>query len=320
VFKYLVVTAITGLFVIMAISPIVISEDIPYYYDWYNETPRLYFNCNQTVVYVNNNETGEAYVTHGPTGYESSLIFARENFHQSSNFSYGYFGGFIKIYNNKSLIISINDVKDRFFYPDIESEIYLQIQPIYSSGSIDIQLRSDGDGDGVFEYIVDFARTEIQYELLLKPSSFTGVPKDMSNGTIEFEILPTVESSNNISILGGPEGGSWIQVPFDKDTDSDGIGDYSDPDDDGDGCPDSEDYYPKNSKEWKDDDHDWIPDNRDQDDNNNGIPDVYDLPLAMLIISIPIILPIVVLYLNRRDKAIENKKNQDNPPNKLQNQ
>jgi len=54
------------------------------------------------------------------------------------------------------------------------------------------------------------------------------------------------------------------------DTDSDGIGDNADFDDDGDGYNDSVDEFPLNEREWIDTDGDGIGDNSDSDDDGDG--------------------------------------------------
>ena len=58
-----------------------------------------------------------------------------------------------------------------------------------------------------------------------------------------------------------------------KDTDGDGIGDNADWDSDNDGIPDSKDAFPFDPTEWKDTDGDGIGDNKDTDKNNDGFPD-----------------------------------------------
>ena len=58
-----------------------------------------------------------------------------------------------------------------------------------------------------------------------------------------------------------------------KDTDGDGIGDNADWDSDNDGIPDSKDAFPFDPTEWKDTDGDGIGDNKDSDKNNDGFPD-----------------------------------------------
>ena len=61
------------------------------------------------------------------------------------------------------------------------------------------------------------------------------------------------------------------------DTDSDGIMDCYDPDDDDDGKLDEDDDFPKDPNEWLDTDGDGTGDNEDPDDDNDGMPDVWEI-------------------------------------------
>ena len=61
-----------------------------------------------------------------------------------------------------------------------------------------------------------------------------------------------------------------------KDFDRDQLPDCTDPDDDNDGCPDTEDAFPLDPKECKDTDGDGIGDNADWDSDNDGVPDSKD--------------------------------------------
>jgi hypothetical protein len=84
-------------------------------------------------------------------------------------------------------------------------------------------------------------------------------------------IVPWDEKGDN------PDNNKVVKSVFvDIDTDRDGIGNRSDPDDDNDGIPDSVDAFPLNPKESKDTDHDGIGDNADPDDDNDGVPDIQD--------------------------------------------
>ena len=60
------------------------------------------------------------------------------------------------------------------------------------------------------------------------------------------------------------------------DRDGDGVGDWADEDDDGDGVVDTADAFPLRPQEWSDADRDGIGDNNDVDDDNDGIPDEHD--------------------------------------------
>ncbi|MBM4249772.1 MAG: hypothetical protein FJ149_10160 [Euryarchaeota archaeon] len=71
-------------------------------------------------------------------------------------------------------------------------------------------------------------------------------------------------------------GASTVSIVCDRDTDSDGIGDLADWDDDGDGYVDGQDAFPLNGAEWLDTDGDGTGNNADTDDDNDGILDVND--------------------------------------------
>ena len=66
------------------------------------------------------------------------------------------------------------------------------------------------------------------------------------------------------------------------DSDSDGIYNLLDNDDDGDGVPDQDDAMPFNPDESTDFDLDNIGDNQDDDDDNDGIPDTSDTTLRII--------------------------------------
>jgi len=68
-----------------------------------------------------------------------------------------------------------------------------------------------------------------------------------------------------------------IRFNLDIDTDSDGIPNKRDFDDDDDGVDDIHDMFPLDQKEWIDSDNDGVGDNADQDDDNDGITDERDL-------------------------------------------
>jgi parallel beta-helix repeat protein len=60
------------------------------------------------------------------------------------------------------------------------------------------------------------------------------------------------------------------------DSDYDGLPDFNDTDDDGDGVPDTEDAFPLDPTEWLDTDGDGIGNNADPDDDGDGVPDEDD--------------------------------------------
>lgn len=196
----------------------------------------------------------------------------------------------VELYSGENATLSIHDVKDRVFNQDLDIRISLDTGYTYSYIELYFQLRFDGNGDGNFEYVVDFPMTQVDYydPMIVEPSSTTGVPVDMNGGTIELEISMTDNSYGTLTIECDYD--TYVQVPFDIDTDRDGIGDHSDSDDDNDGHPDSKDEFPKDRKEWKDTDGDGIGDNADLDDNDNGIPDDFELPLVIGIILMPFVI------------------------------
>jgi len=65
------------------------------------------------------------------------------------------------------------------------------------------------------------------------------------------------------------------------DTDSDGIPDFLDPDDDGDGVNDTDDDFPLDPNEWRDTDKDGVGDNADDDDDNDGMPDSWEMEYGL---------------------------------------
>lgn len=272
-----------GLLLLLAMIPYVVAQnDYPHHHQY---PPQLYFKIEQS-------------------GSNVSLDFRPDYYHFPHHRNYydpQY--GTIEIGPNESLTLSLTGVTERIYNPDINIEISLasHTTPNIEEVFLYFQLRFDGDGDGNFEYTADFP--ERPYDFWgLRPSSFIGEPINMTNGTIELDIRRQDNSTLDLVILCSSYD-SDIQVPFDFDTDRDGIGDYSDPDDDNDGHPDIRDWFPLDSSEWKDSDWDGIGDNEDKDDNGNGIPDDFEIPLAMGIILIPIL--IIAAFMKRMKKSKE---------------
>jgi hypothetical protein len=208
----------------------------------------------------------------------------------------------IELSPNENATFRISGVKDRIFDPLLDVRLFLDISNGFGSSDslyLTLQLRCDGNGDGHFEYIVEFQQVLVYYYYVmeLEPSQIIGEGINMTNGIIEFEIIRTDDINSSLFIECWGE--SYIQVPFDKDIDGDGKGDYIDQDDDNDGYSDRIDAFPLDPKEWKDSDGDGIGDNADEDDNNNGIQDIYDLPLIMGVILIPIV---IIAVLGKRLK------------------
>jgi hypothetical protein len=97
---------------------------------------------------------------------------------------------------------------------------------------------------------------------------------DLSGHSVMQTITVIVDNkdtdSDGIGDLEDQDDEEWL------DTDSDGIGDNADLDDDGDGVLDSDDDFPLNQNEWLDSDFDGIGDNADNDDDDDGIKDIDD--------------------------------------------
>jgi hypothetical protein len=203
----------------------------------------------------------------------------------------------IIIGSGEAVNLSISELSNRNYNPEIEMKLFTSY-PFYpySDIAVNYRLKCDGDGDGIFEYIAIFPENPSYYSEV-EPISTMGEPKDMTNGTI---LLQISNSGDDSVILEGGTYGTYLQVPFDIDFDSDGIGDYSDPDDDNDGHPDRVDVFSINSKEWQDSDWDGIGDNQDEDNNGNGIPDDFELPLALCILLIPFLVIFFILRIHKK--------------------
>lgn len=218
--------------------------------------------------------------------------------------------GEIDIYPSQNLTLSISGVKDKIFNPDIYVFIDLTWTgggaPSDNNANIAIQMRCDGDGDGNFEYIINFPDNPGENDKV-EPSSTSGQPIDMTNGTIEL-IITRTDNNSSPCTLWCSHHHSYIQAPFDVDTDQDGTGDYSDTDDDNDGHIDKDDYFLRNPNEWMDSDGNGIGDNEDEDDNGNGIPDILEIPLVVIIILITFIIIVISRKKKFKEKESDNKK------------
>jgi hypothetical protein len=193
---------------------------------------------------------------------------------------------------------------DFYYFYSLNIEFEICIDPAnfdFEGVNLELQLRCDGDNDGEFEYVVDFSTIHIMNRYIHEtyPSSVEGSAIDMNGGTIELVISRTDSNPGHFTI--DCSSYSFVQVPYDVDSDEDGLTDYSDPDDDNDGHSDAEDIFPDDPTEWKDSDFDHIGDNADDDDNGNNIPDDYEIFLIAGIICIPIVLFVIV------NKRIKNK-------------
>ncbi|UCG69554.1 MAG: thrombospondin type 3 repeat-containing protein [Thermoplasmata archaeon] len=284
------------LILLLASTPNVVSKDVrPYYYQpsghYFHGSIWLYPGINQTsgelMLYFGHNPDYFYYDDYDSYYYDLDIyaynedIFGQETYWDSS----------VEIGPNENITFSITRIMERFYNPDIEWDFSLNtwIDPWdYSIPDFNItyQLRVDSDGDNNYEYIADY--TEDLEFWNLESTSTTGEPIDLINGTIELGVSRTDNLTVNYVIDCSPFN-SYIQIPFDLDTDCDGLSDYSDSDDDNDGHSDRNDWFPINPKEWRDTDRDGIGDNEDKDYNGNGIPDHLEIPLVICIILIPVV-------------------------------
>jgi hypothetical protein len=200
----------------------------------------------------------------------------------------------IELEPDGNVTLSIQNVKGRFFNPEIEA--YISLMTYTNSLEMDYVLRFDGDGDKDFEYIIQYPESSFWGGSThqIQPLGSSGEPIDMVNGTIELYIWRADDRTGDMQLQVNREN-CFVQIPFDLDTDGDGITDFSDEDNDGDGYLDEDDVFPLDSDEWRDSDNDGIGDNEDDDDNDNGIPDDLEIPLAMSIVLVPLVIIMVVM-------------------------
>jgi len=217
-------------------------------------------------------------------------------FTETLHYSYYYDGGLITLNPNETITLTIKNVCNRLYNPNIDIE--LCINPGFLNPELmrmDTQMRCDGKSDGHFEYIIDFKSIPFSdsWVHFSEPSSTSGQISYMDGGIIELVLSASESNPEPLTIQCNSY--SYLQIPFDLDTDNDGTTDYSDPDDDNDGYTDRIDRFPLDHGEWKDTDGDGIGDNTDPDFNGNNIPDDLEIPLAMGIVLIPLIVIMVIM-------------------------
>lgn len=245
--------------------------------------PRLHFQVS--------NSGNSPYLRFGPSHYTITVDYdIRTYFYEWDGTQ-----GRISLQNNRNITMVIEGIKDRIFRSDIEIILLFTSSAwLDTEASFTCEMRVDGNGDGNFEFIVDFGDFEIGTSTVfpVTPDSIQGSAINLTDAVIEVELRRTDEDPAPVFIE-CPE--SYIQVPFDLDTDSDGEGDFTDPDDDNDGYLDVDDIFPIDPDEWRDSDWDGIGDNEDDDDNGNGIPDDLEIPLVMGIVLVPLVIIMVVM-------------------------
>jgi hypothetical protein len=97
-----------------------------------------------------------------------------------------------------------------------------------------------------------------------------------SNGVVQIYRLTPTEDRDADGYIDAIDDYPDDPSEYILDSDSDGIRNTVDTDDDGDGTPDSSDRFPLNTSESIDTDNDGIGNNEDTDDDNDGVADVSD--------------------------------------------
>jgi hypothetical protein len=231
-------------------------------------------------------------------------------FTKNSHCYYGYDGGRIILNPNETITLTIEDVGNRPYNPNIEIELCINPGALNPERMrLDAQMRCDGNSDGHFEYIIDFTSIPFSdsWAHVSGPSSTNGQALDMDGGTIELILSSSESNPEPLTIQCNSY--SYLQIPFDLDTDNDGTTDYSDTDDDNDGYTDGSDRFPLDPSEWRDSDLDLVGDNEDDDDNDNKIPDILEIPISMGIILVPFV--IILIVMNKMKKKREKEEDSD---------
>jgi hypothetical protein len=281
-----------GLILLIALFPNVESKNIrPYFHQMGDH----YFHNPIWLYPYIDSESGEPALQFAPNSQYIIYDYYDDNYY----FDDEDWGGTAEIEAGQSITFTLDNV-ERVFNPDIYWEFSMNtwMEPWRTpEEDIDIiyQLRFDIDGDSELDYVVEVPQNS-ETEFVRAPSVISGEPADIVHGTIELEIIRNDSALGNF-ILGCGPFNSYIQVPFDTDFDYDGIGDYSDFDDDNDGHEDEDDWFPADPTEWKDTDRDGIGDNSDTDFNGNGIPDDLEVPLALCIILVPVV--VIIAFIRR---------------------
>ena len=128
---------------------------------------------------------------------------------------------------------------------------------------IDTELTANEDGS--WSGLVSGFEAKGSYEL--------SVIAESKSGLVSF---PTEENTNSVTVL--QKVGRDPIVEYD--TDRDGVGDATDPDDDNDDVLDADDAFPTDAAESKDTDGDGVGDNADLDDDNDALSDADELLLG----------------------------------------
>ncbi|MCL1099675.1 thrombospondin type 3 repeat-containing protein, partial [Shewanella gelidii] len=153
---------------------------------------------------------------------------------------------------------------------------------------MDPSQRFDSDSDGIANSIDNCPLIANFYQVNSDDDSFGDVCDldDDNDGVLDgdddYPLDPNLSENNDVDNDGWPaEQDVDDNDPSQPgtifiDSDQDGVGDTTDPDDDNDGVPDVDDQLPLDPFEWLDTDGDGIGNNADTDDDGDGIPDIAD--------------------------------------------
>ncbi|WP_235855744.1 gliding motility-associated C-terminal domain-containing protein [Flagellimonas aequoris] len=157
----------------------------------------------------------------------------------------------------------------------IEESVYLEpfsiqlqfSEPVFDLAPFPVMIAPDGNGQPMASFgALQEVTPGLVYNILVTPL----IPGELVFFNDMYGIARD-EAGNPTEPLGFVNG-----TYYDLDSDNDGIGDSTDPDDDYDGTPDTEDAFPFDPNEDTDTDGDGTGDNADDDDDGDGTLDIND--------------------------------------------